>query len=534
MSQTASSSKQQKYDAGVARVDTKLEVALIAVSDVDRAKAFYTRLGWRLDDDIVMGDDFRVVQLTPPGSGCSISLGKGVTTAAPGSFRGGLIVSDIEAAHDELVASGINASEVFHGSPFSPAGASAARIPSARVTAHTSPSKIPTATRGSSRRSGAGCPVASIPRQRPLHPQTIWQARCAAPQPPAASTRCPTRTGRTGTQRTWRRSRQGPSCRCELGRSNFESQVRLIAVLVAATWKICTNRCWPARDFAAPSRIRAENAARLIHVKPPASINGCLIAGTARSFEMSSITVHNETLGSVTLPSKAHGHSGSMSVKTTKQLPLRHLVYLTLLATLATAHTVWAQATAAPPISGVIGKLQSFDGKSLDVATSSGVVHVSVKQPLTTYKQIPSDLSHVASAPYIGVASAEQDGKQVAKQIFIFPAELSGAAEGSVLTDPPGATTHSRMTNGTVSRPSVSHSRMTNGTVEKGSGTTLVVRYQDGSQTISVPPNVPVTEVAPEKVTFSPGDVVYATTQKLPDGTLVTDKIFQFIPAASH
>ena len=90
------------------------------------------------------------------------------------------------------------------------------------------------------------------------------------------------------------------------------------------------------------------------------------------------------------------------------------------------------------------------------------------------------------------------------------------------------------MTNGTVSRPSVSHSRMTNGTVEKGSGTTLVVRYQDGSQTISVPPNVPVTEVAPEKVTFSPGDVVYATTQKLPDGTLVTDKIFQFIPAASH
>jgi catechol 2,3-dioxygenase-like lactoylglutathione lyase family enzyme len=65
LSQTASSFKQQKYDAGLARVDTKLEVALIPVSDVDRAKAFYTRLGWRLDDDIVMGDDFRVVQLTP-------------------------------------------------------------------------------------------------------------------------------------------------------------------------------------------------------------------------------------------------------------------------------------------------------------------------------------------------------------------------------------------------------------------------------------------------------------------------------------
>jgi catechol 2,3-dioxygenase-like lactoylglutathione lyase family enzyme len=122
MSQTASSFKQPKHDAGVARVDLKLEVALIPVSDVDRAKEFYTKLGWRLDDDIVMGNDFRVVQFTPPGSGCSISFGKGVTAAAPGSFRGGLIVSNIEAAHKELVARGINASEVFHGSPFSPAG----------------------------------------------------------------------------------------------------------------------------------------------------------------------------------------------------------------------------------------------------------------------------------------------------------------------------------------------------------------------------------------------------------------------------
>src|SRR5579872_7265662 len=124
---------------------------------------------------------------------------------------------------------------------------------------------------------------------------------------------------------------------------------------------------------------------------------------------------------------------------------------------------------AAPPIDGVIGKLQSFDGKSLDVATPAGAVHVAIKQPLTTYKQIPSDLSHVATAPYVGVASTEQaDGKQVAKQIFIFPAELRGAAEGSVLTDPPGATTHSRMTNGSVSRPT-SHSRMTNGMVQKAS-----------------------------------------------------------------
>src|ERR1700740_3386832 len=206
-------------------------------------------------------------------------------------------------------------------------------------------------------------------------------------------------------------------------------------------------------------------------------------------------------------------------------------VGLTLLAFTLVIGAAEAQ-QAAPPIDGVIGKLQSFDGKALYVMTPSGAVHVAVKDPLTTYKQIPSDLSHVATAPYIGVASTEQaDGTQVAKQIFIFPAELRGAAEGSVLTDSPGATSHSRMTNGTVSRPS--HSRMTNGTVQKSGGTTLVVNYQDGSQTISVPPHVPVNEVAPQKVTFSPGDVVYATTQKLGDGTVETDKIFQFIPAAA-
>jgi hypothetical protein len=212
--------------------------------------------------------------------------------------------------------------------------------------------------------------------------------------------------------------------------------------------------------------------------------------------------------------------------------PLQHLVYVVLL---TAPHTIWAQGKAAPPISGVIGKVQSFTGSSLDVMTGSGAVHINVKEPLTTYKQIPSDLSHVTASSYVGVASAAQaDGKEVAKQIFIFPAELSGAAEGSVLTDPPGATTHSRMTNGSVSRAPVSHSRMTNGTVQKGGGTTLVVHYQDGSQTIAVPPNVPVTEVAPQKVTFGEGDVVYAATQKLSDGTLVTDKIFLFIPAAAH
>jgi len=214
--------------------------------------------------------------------------------------------------------------------------------------------------------------------------------------------------------------------------------------------------------------------------------------------------------------------------------PLWRLAFVTLLAAYSTPSTVWAQGQAVPPISGVIGKVQSFTGSALDVQTPAGVVHIDVKKPLTTYKQIPSDLSHVTSSSYVGVPSTEQaNGKEVAKQVIIFPAELSGAAEGSVLTNPPGATTHSRMTNGSVSHPAASHSRMTNGTVEKGNGTTLVVQYQDGSKTFSVPANVPVTEVAPAQVTFAAGDVVYAATEKLPNGTLVTDKIFLFIPASS-
>jgi catechol 2,3-dioxygenase-like lactoylglutathione lyase family enzyme len=95
--------------------DTKLEMVIIPVSDVDRAKAFYENLGWRTDADVAGGDDFRVVQFTPPGSACSIGFGKNITTAAPGSAQGVyLIVSDIEAARDELRGRGVNVSEVFH------------------------------------------------------------------------------------------------------------------------------------------------------------------------------------------------------------------------------------------------------------------------------------------------------------------------------------------------------------------------------------------------------------------------------------
>jgi catechol 2,3-dioxygenase-like lactoylglutathione lyase family enzyme len=93
----------------------KLEVVVIPVSDVDRAKRFYSNLGWRLDADFVKGDAFRGVQFTPPGSSCSIHFGTGNTSAVPGSAQGlYLVVSDIEAAHAELVDRGVDVGEVFH------------------------------------------------------------------------------------------------------------------------------------------------------------------------------------------------------------------------------------------------------------------------------------------------------------------------------------------------------------------------------------------------------------------------------------
>ena len=215
-------------------------------------------------------------------------------------------------------------------------------------------------------------------------------------------------------------------------------------------------------------------------------------------------------------------------------MKFRTLLYAATLAALVIPNIASAQVDAAPPLAGVLGKVQSFTGRSLEVATPSGVVHVTVKQPLATYKQIPSDLSQVTSNSYVGVASEQQaDGTELAKQVIIFPKELRGAAEGSVLLDAPGATTHNRMTNGSVSNPAVSHSRMTNGTVQKGGSSTLVVRYEDGSQTISIPSGVPVVLVAEGTVTLSAGDTVYAATEKLPDGTLTTNKILQIAAAST-
>ncbi|HET7909416.1 MAG TPA: VOC family protein [Nitrospira sp.] len=115
MSTTEVHSDNPTDKAVAAKVDMKFEIVVIPVSDIDRAKEFYGRLGWRLDADFDNGKDFRVIQFTPPGSGCSVIFGKNVTAASPGSAQGlYLIVSDIEAARKELLGRGIEVSQVFH------------------------------------------------------------------------------------------------------------------------------------------------------------------------------------------------------------------------------------------------------------------------------------------------------------------------------------------------------------------------------------------------------------------------------------
>src|SRR5688572_3736690 len=102
--------------AKVRTMDMKLEIVVVPVSDVERSKQFYANLGWRLDADFAFADGFRVIQFTPPGSGASVIFGTNVTTAAPGSAKGlYLVVSDIEAAREELLGRGVKVSEVFHG-----------------------------------------------------------------------------------------------------------------------------------------------------------------------------------------------------------------------------------------------------------------------------------------------------------------------------------------------------------------------------------------------------------------------------------
>ena len=216
-------------NANAVRVDMKLEVVIIPVSDVDRAKEFYARLGWRLDADFTAGDDWRGVQFTPPGSGCSVIFGKNVTTAAPGSAQGlYLAVSDIETARNELLRRGVEVSEVFHGNnvhtgPDEPylldVSGSAVQTLHIPVTTRSPRSMIRMATAGYCRSSQLGFLGAPTPRRQRSPRRATWRARFGERRPPTASTRSvpgsATLTGPPGTPLTWWRSSPAKSCRNE-------------------------------------------------------------------------------------------------------------------------------------------------------------------------------------------------------------------------------------------------------------------------------------------------------------------------------
>jgi catechol 2,3-dioxygenase-like lactoylglutathione lyase family enzyme len=205
-------------EASVAKVDMKFEIVVIPVSDVDRAKEFYASLGWRLDADHDNGRDFRVIQFTPPGSGCSVIFGKNVTGADPGSVQGlYLIVADIKAAREDLLRRGVKVSEVFHGAPEASVGPDEPYLhgririhgpdPEHRSYRSFASFRDPDGNGWFLQKSRRDCPDVSTPRRRASPQRMIWQERFGVRKPLTASTRSglgnATRTGRNGTPPTW-------------------------------------------------------------------------------------------------------------------------------------------------------------------------------------------------------------------------------------------------------------------------------------------------------------------------------------------
>ena len=221
MSSVQASNEGSAATASTGTVDLKLEVVVIPVADVDRAKAFYAGLGWRLDADFPFDNGFRVVQFTPPGSGCSVQFGTSITAAAPGSAQGlYLIVSDIEAARAELAARGADVSEVFHAGSRAPSSAATAARPRQRARAGATPSYSSFATFRDP--DGNGWLLQEITTRLPgrvdaatrrTRRSPSWPTRCGARRPRTASTSSvrakPTRTGPTGTPSTWSREQAG-------------------------------------------------------------------------------------------------------------------------------------------------------------------------------------------------------------------------------------------------------------------------------------------------------------------------------------
>jgi hypothetical protein len=170
-------------------------------------------------------------------------------------------------------------------------------------------------------------------------------------------------------------------------------------------------------------------------------------------------------------------------------------------------------------ITPVHGTVANVSDSVITVTTSSGDVRVSIASPLDLYASVPGKLSDVKESSFVGVTSiAQPDGSQRATEIHIYPEKLRGTGEGSYPMTQPGARTgggHNTMTNGTVSAP-----RMTNGTIDKQSGGTLTVQYQGGTQTIAVPGDVHVSEIAVSHTKLAPGMKVVVIAKKQPDGSL--------------
>ena len=176
------------------------------------------------------------------------------------------------------------------------------------------------------------------------------------------------------------------------------------------------------------------------------------------------------------------------------------------------------------------GTIVSVSANQLALKSDTGTVTVGLPDPLKLYVRAPSDLSKVKDNSFIGVTTVHQpDGSERATEIHVFPEELRGVGEGSRMMAEDRAAGPSRMTNGNVSTPrmtngTASQSRMSNGSVSSTTGSSLVVQYAGGSQSVTVPPNTPVTELKLASRGVTAGDQVALLAKKAPDGSLTADK----------
>jgi hypothetical protein len=185
-----------------------------------------------------------------------------------------------------------------------------------------------------------------------------------------------------------------------------------------------------------------------------------------------------------------------------------------------------AQQSAQPPATQepmlVRGTVASVTAAQLVIKADTGAVTLKVTHPIHVYQQEAGKLADVKDSTFIGVTTVKQpDGSERATEIHIFPEALRGTGEGSRMMTPRPNAAASRMTNGNVSA-----SRMSNGSVSRSNGSTMVVSYAGGSQTVTVPPNTPVTEIRAVPTTLAPGDTVAVLATRAADGTLSTDKAF--------